>query len=142
MLGLLRPCIGQLCLYAGFIEALVASRSCNLWLPLFALTATVVAVMQQNIVKASGPEDWRYREAATFAFGSILEGPSVEQLAKLSVSGFGFLLNAMRDTSTQVRHTTAWTIGMLPCRADVQLRHLVPIITFIFIDTSAWSTAT
>ena len=70
--------------------------------------------MQANISKTGGPEDWRCREAATFAFGSILEGPSVPALAKLVQSGFGFFLTATHDTNAQVRHTTAWTIGINP----------------------------
>lgn len=67
--------------------------------------------LQENIARNQTPEDWRCREAATFAFGSILEGPSLDQLAKLSSSGFEFLVNAMKDSNSQVRHTTAWTIG-------------------------------
>lgn len=66
---------------------------------------------QANIDKKTTEEDWRCREAATFAFGSILEGPSVDQLASVVNSGLGFLLTAMKDPTSQVRHTTAWTIG-------------------------------
>lgn len=70
-------------------------------------------VMQANIDKKSSPEDWRYREAATAAFGAILEGPSVERLSTYVAAGVGFLLNAMKDPNQQVRHTTAWTIGRI-----------------------------
>ncbi len=68
--------------------------------------------LQANISRNNGPEDWRYREAATFAFGSILEGPSVETLSGLVTMGLGFLLQAMADANVQVKSTTAWTIGM------------------------------
>ncbi len=69
---------------------------------------------QDNINKRTGsPEDWRYREAATFAFGSILEGPTTPQLAQLVGMGLQFLLDAMQDTNTHVRNTTAWTIGRI-----------------------------
>ena len=62
----------------------------------------------------SAPEDWRFREAATYAFGSMLEGPSYSALSQLATSGMGFLLNAMtNDPSPTVRHTTAWTLGEL-----------------------------
>ena len=74
---------------------------------------------QENIDKKAAPEDWRYREAATSAFGAILEGPSTEKLAQYVAAGLGFLLNAMKDPNQQVRHTTAWTIGapdLAPCR--------------------------
>ena len=66
---------------------------------------------QENIDKKAAPEDWRYREAATSAFGAILEGPSLDKLAQYVAAGLGFLLNAMKDPNQQVRHTTAWTIG-------------------------------
>ena len=64
-----------------------------------------------NIGKANSPEDWRLREAATFAFGSILDGPPPDKLAALVAVGLPFLLNALKDPHTAVRHTTAWTIG-------------------------------
>lgn len=69
---------------------------------------------QANIQKNGSPEDWRYREAATFAFGSILEGPTVETLAQLARSGLGFLLTALKDSNPSVKNTTAWTIGEPP----------------------------
>jgi importin subunit beta-1 len=45
-----------------------------------------------NIGKKSTAEDWRLREAATFAFGSILEGPSPQVLADIVRQAMGFLL--------------------------------------------------
>jgi importin subunit beta-1 len=69
--------------------------------------------LQGNIQKNGGPEDWRAREAATFAFGSILEGPDVETLAQLARSGLGFLLSALKDANPSVKNTTAWTVGEL-----------------------------
>ena len=67
--------------------------------------------VQSNIERKTTPEDWRYREAATFAFGSILEGPSAEKLVPIVNQGLPFFLNALKDNNSQVRHTTAWTIG-------------------------------
>lgn len=65
-----------------------------------------------NIQKTDGAESWRAREAATFAFGSILEGPTVETLGQLVQSGLGFLLTALKqDPNAHVKDTTAWTIG-------------------------------
>ena len=67
---------------------------------------------QGNISRTAAPEEWRFREAATYAFGSMLEGPSTAALSQLATSGMGFLLNAMTsDPSQTVRHTTAWTLG-------------------------------
>ncbi|KAG2619955.1 hypothetical protein PVAP13_3NG143712 [Panicum virgatum] len=63
-----------------------------------AIVPLVMPFVEANITKP----DWHCREAATFAFGSILEGPSVEKLAPLVQSGLGFLLNTMNDSNTQV----------------------------------------
>lgn len=52
----------------------------------------VMPFVQENIGKNTGPEDWRLREAATFAFGSILEGPSPRSLADTVRQAMGFLL--------------------------------------------------
>ncbi|KAK1271479.1 hypothetical protein QJS04_geneDACA006034 [Acorus gramineus] len=69
----------------------------------------VMPFVQENIVKA----DWRSREAATFAFGSILEGPSLEKLSPLVNSGLEFLLKAMKDENSHVKDTTAWTLSRI-----------------------------
>eukprot|EP00268_Persea_americana_P036497 TRINITY_DN35981_c0_g3_i4.p1 TRINITY_DN35981_c0_g3~~TRINITY_DN35981_c0_g3_i4.p1 ORF type:complete len:871 (+),score=200.80 TRINITY_DN35981_c0_g3_i4:478-3090(+) len=69
----------------------------------------VMPFVESNILKT----DWRSREAATFAFGSILEGPSIEILAPLVQRGLHFLLNAMKDENSQVRDTTAWTLSRI-----------------------------
>lgn len=66
---------------------------------------------QANIDKKASPQDWRNREAATAAFGAILEGPPVARLSSYVAAGLEFLLNAMADPNQQVRHTTAWTVG-------------------------------
>ncbi|KAK9809817.1 hypothetical protein WJX73_009625 [Symbiochloris irregularis] len=87
----------------GLVASVVGDHIINLVMPF----------VQENIPKKGGPEDWRCREAATFAFGSVLEGPSVAQLAKLAASGMQFLLAALSDDNAQVRHTTAWTIGRI-----------------------------
>ena len=45
-----------------------------------------------NISKQDGPEGWRWREAATFAFGSVVEGPSPSSLVTLVQQALPFLL--------------------------------------------------
>uniref|UniRef100_A0A1D1XRF9 Importin subunit beta-1 n=1 Tax=Anthurium amnicola TaxID=1678845 RepID=A0A1D1XRF9_9ARAE len=74
-----------------------------------AIVPLVMPFVEGNITKP----DWRGREAATFAFGSILEGPSVETLSPLVHTGLEFLLNAMNDQSVHVKDTTAWTLGRI-----------------------------
>jgi importin subunit beta-1 len=91
---------------AGTCLALCASVAGDAIVPL------VMPFVTQHIQSADGAESWRAREAATFAFGSILEGPGVETLGQLVQSGLGFLLTALKqDPSAHVKDTTAWTIG-------------------------------
>jgi importin subunit beta-1 len=67
----------------------------------------VMPFIQQNISQG----EWRLREAATYAFGSILEGPDPDKLAPVASQALPFLLNAMKDQMAHVRDTTAWTVG-------------------------------
>lgn len=63
-----------------------------------------------------------------------MEGLSAEEAAKLVGMGMGFLCNALRDPNTQVRHTTAWTIGeacycvLMHHAVAAALAALVPVI--------------
>lgn len=52
----------------------------------------IMPFVTENIGKKSAAEDWRLREAATFAFGSMLEGPSPTVLADIVRQAMGFLL--------------------------------------------------
>lgn len=52
--------------------------------------------IQTNISKNSTPEDWRLREAATFAFGLILDGPVPSMFFDIVRSALGFLLAALK----------------------------------------------
>jgi importin subunit beta-1 len=71
----------------------------------------VDAVMPFITANISNQNEWRLREAATFAFGSVLEGPDGDKLAPVAAQALPFLLNATKDTNSHVRDTTAWTIG-------------------------------
>eukprot|EP00887_Chlorella_sp_A99_P006846 scaffold2.g6846.t1 len=97
----------NLAMAAGSCLGLCASAAGDAIVPL------VMPYVQANIQKQDGAESWRYREAATFAFGSILEGPSAPTLGQLVHSGLGFLLAALKDPNPQVKNTTAWTIGRI-----------------------------
>jgi importin subunit beta-1 len=76
--------------------------------------------------------DWRCREAAVMAFGSILDGPQEKILAPLVAQALPTLIEMMRDSSLHVRDTTAWTLGRI---ADVLVKtikideNLPPLIT-------------
>ena len=67
----------------------------------------VLPFIHQNISQG----EWRLREAATFAFGSVLEGPDPNKLSPVAAQALPFLLNATKDEKPHVRDTTAWTIG-------------------------------
>ncbi|KAF7070886.1 hypothetical protein CFC21_076326, partial [Triticum aestivum] len=70
----------------------------------------VMPFVEENITK---PE-WRHREAATYAFGSILEGPSADKLTPLVNVALNFMLSALvKDPNNHVKDTTAWTLGRI-----------------------------
>ncbi|KAI9096802.1 hypothetical protein K1719_025981 [Acacia pycnantha] len=70
----------------------------------------VMPFIEENITKP----DWRQREAATYAFGSILDGPSPDKLASLVNVALPFMLSAlMKDPNNHVKDTTAWTLGRM-----------------------------
>ncbi|GLJ17238.1 hypothetical protein SUGI_0298820 [Cryptomeria japonica] len=69
----------------------------------------VMPFVEENISKP----DWRRREAATYAFGSILEGPSPDKLTPLVNVALNFILSAMKDQNSHVKDTTAWTLGRI-----------------------------
>jgi len=71
----------------------------------------VIPFVEKNIADET---NWRAREAAIMAFGSILEGPSVEQINPLVEKALPVMLMLLqRDESVQVRDTSAWTIGRI-----------------------------
>lgn len=73
------------------------------------IVPVVMPFVQENISKP----DWRCREAATYAFGSILEGPSPQKVSPLVNVALSFMLNAMKDENSHVKDTTAWTLGRI-----------------------------
>ncbi|KAM3964877.1 importin subunit beta Fs(2)Ket [Aphomia sociella] len=58
-------------------------------------------------------ENWRYREAALMAFGSILGGLEPNILKPLVENAMPILIESMYDTSVAVRDTAAWTFGRI-----------------------------
>jgi len=51
----------------------------------------VMPFVTANIAKQGGPDDWRWREAATFAFGSVVEGPSPASLVPMVQQAMPYL---------------------------------------------------
>lgn len=57
--------------------------------------------------------NWRHKEAAIMAFGSILDGPSDAVLTPIIVGAMPHLIGCVRDPHRMVRDTSAWTIGRI-----------------------------
>ncbi|XP_074598648.1 importin subunit beta Fs(2)Ket [Brevipalpus obovatus] len=74
-----------------------------------AIIQHVLPFVNQNI---RNPE-WRYRDAAVMAFGSILEGPDPATLKPIVESALPTLIELMKDPSVVVRDTVAWAIGRI-----------------------------
>ncbi|KAK9461838.1 armadillo-type protein [Lipomyces oligophaga] len=58
-------------------------------------------------------KDWRRREAAVMAFGSILDGPDQQTLAYLIGQALPPMLSLMADPMIQVKDTVAWCLGRI-----------------------------
>ncbi|TYZ63272.1 hypothetical protein PybrP1_010873 [[Pythium] brassicae (nom. inval.)] len=65
------------------------------------------------ITKHIESSDWRAKEAAIMAFGSILDGPDTAKIAPLVRQALGFLMGCMAFDHILVRDTTAWTLGRI-----------------------------
>ncbi|KAL3231124.1 Importin subunit beta-1 [Nakaseomyces bracarensis] len=69
----------------------------------------VLAFVEQNF----GHENWRNREAAVMAFGSIMDGPDKSQRAGFVQQALPSILTLINDPSLQVKETAAWCIGRI-----------------------------
>uniref|UniRef100_A0A7S1X4C3 Importin subunit beta-1/Transportin-1-like TPR repeats domain-containing protein n=1 Tax=Tetraselmis chuii TaxID=63592 RepID=A0A7S1X4C3_9CHLO len=99
--------IWDIAVASGACITLLAACCCDEIIP------CIMPFVQANISKKTAPEDWRLREAATTAFGAILDGPSHAQLQPLVEQGLGYLMVATKDENAYVRHTTLWCIGQI-----------------------------
>lgn len=70
--------------------------------------------------------NWRSREAAILAFGSVVEGPSPHTVQPLIKDAMQVLIDTLRyDSNLAVRDTTAWTLGRaISVDKDSTLAHL------------------
>lgn len=62
----------------------------------------VMPFIQANINKNTAPEDWRLREAATFAFGLVLDGPNPAALTDTVKQALAYLLQVRAQRSVAV----------------------------------------
>eukprot|EP00392_Amoebophrya_sp_AT5.2_P011617 g11696.t1 len=91
----------------------------------------VIAPVVEFVTKFAQSENWREREAAILAVGSIMDGPtSGSELEQMLTGCFDYLYENLRNPVVAVRDTTAWTIATIVkhhlaiCNADVLLQNL------------------
>lgn len=70
---------------------------------------TVCTFISQNI----GSDDWRNRDAALLAFGSILKGPAKATINMIISQAIPTLVQLFKDSKDQVKETVAWTFGKI-----------------------------
>ncbi|KAG7885397.1 hypothetical protein KL936_005347 [Ogataea polymorpha] len=84
-------------------------------LQLFAQNTTnyVVQPVLQFVEANLNQPNWRNKEAAVMAFGSILDGPDRSELTVLIGQALRPILALMKDESLQVKETVAWCVGRI-----------------------------
>ena len=63
------------------------------------------------IAQHMADNDWRKREAAIMAFGSVLEGPPAEKLKQYIDQAMSIIIERLSDESVVARDTAAWFVG-------------------------------
>ncbi|KAJ8657351.1 hypothetical protein O0I10_006904 [Lichtheimia ornata] len=92
-----------------------------------AIISPTVPFVESNIQNT----DWRYREAAVMAFGSIMDGPDDSVLRPLVDQALPTLINMMTDPVVNVKDTVAWTLGrvcelLINCiKPEIHLRDMI-----------------
>jgi len=91
----------------------------------------VVAFVMPFVQQYINNENWKFREAATLAFGAILEGPK-GYLSQLITQAIPVLLQHMNDPVVYVKDTTAWTLGRVcqlhPHTVGGYLQNLIQVL--------------
>jgi len=90
----------------------------------------VMPFVQQHI----NSENWKFREAATLAFGAILEGPK-GYLAQLITQAIPVLLQHMRDQVVYVKDTTAWTLGRVCQLHPATVGSFLPSLVQVLLES-------
>jgi importin subunit beta-1 len=89
------------------------AKSAGVCLSMMAQTVAdeIVPLVIPFITENIGVDEWRRKEAAIMAFGSILDGPNPKNLASIVGQAMPYLIAALDHLKTEVRDTAAWTIG-------------------------------
>eukprot|EP00954_Amorphochlora_amoebiformis_P023087 1357800-Amorphochlora_amoeboformis.AAC.1 len=89
----------------------IASGICLTW-KARTVRDNLVPLVLPFIHKNIRNRDWRLREAATMAFGCILDGPDKDKLKPLVTQALEVLLSHLSgDKNDVVKDTAAWTVG-------------------------------
>jgi len=91
------------------------------------ILAPVLEFVEQNITS----ENWRNREAAVMAFGSIMDGPDKTQTTFYVHQALPAILNLMHDQTLQGKDTASWCIGRIADLAALAIdpqQHLPGVI--------------
>jgi importin subunit beta-1 len=90
----------------------MAAAAC---LQLFAQNATnyVVQPTLQFVEANLSSPNWRNREAAVMAFGSILDGPDRNELKNLITQALPPIFSLIKDDNLQVKETVSWCLGRI-----------------------------
>lgn len=93
----------------------LVAMAAALCLLLYAATTGMYVVQPtlQFFASNVGGADWRQREAAVMAFGSILEGSDTEMLGNAVQQALGSILALMGDPTLQVADTALWCVGRI-----------------------------
>uniref|UniRef100_A0A7S1CL41 Importin N-terminal domain-containing protein n=1 Tax=Bicosoecida sp. CB-2014 TaxID=1486930 RepID=A0A7S1CL41_9STRA len=80
----------------------------------------IVPMVNEFVAAHLDSEDWHSREAAVFAFGSIMSGPSQESIGAAIAGSLPILLSRLTpgdegalDPHPMVRESCAWTLGTI-----------------------------
>ena len=73
----------------------------------------VVPAVLPFITQHISSANWRLKEAATIAFGCILDGPKEAIIRELVSKAFPVILENMRDSNELVKDTASWTVGRI-----------------------------
>lgn len=94
----------------------------------------IVPFVAENITSA----DWKRRDAAIMALGSIMEGPDPEELQKYVVQLVPPLIGMMtNDETVQVKDSAAWTLGRVCERCPVAILNeacLLPLLEALVLS--------
>ena len=111
----------------------MASYQClSLWAQ--AVGNTIVPPVLGFVESNLRNEDWHFRDAATSAFGAIMEGPDEGTLEAIVTQGLPALINMMADPVVQVRDSSAFSLGRVSecVPGAISPSSLEPLVSSLF----------